>query len=225
MKFRVKYRVTEAGRFLGHLDMTRTIMKTLRRAQIPVMLTEGFNPHPKLSFAMPLSVGHTAAGEYFEVVLAEPMEGEMLKTRFNQYAPPAIVIEAVREMQGPQDSMSSQIGAAFYTLTFPDKAALDSLGSALEEVEKAEKILIMKKTKSKRTETDIKPLIFRLHLTEQAEGLVLQATISHGSQANLKIGDLLLVLERFGAHIHQARIERTALLIKEGDTYRDLLDF
>ncbi len=87
MKLRVKYKVTEEGRFLGHLDLTRTIMKILRRADLPVMLSEGFNPHPRLSFAMPLSVGHTGDGEFFEVVLKEEITEEEFIKIFNKFAP------------------------------------------------------------------------------------------------------------------------------------------
>ena len=229
MKVRVKYQVTEAGRFLGHLDLTRTIMKTLRRANLPVMLTEGFNPHPRLSFAMPLSVGHTALGEYFEITLTEKIPEQEIIERFNQCSPQAIVAAEARAITEKQDSMSSQITCAVYQITLP-LSEKEKVRQAISDILSAETIMIEKKTKRKIKETDIRPLIYDLQIVDQPQeesGILLQALISHGSTDNLKISDLLALFgQRFSdIQVQDGLITREGLYVKEEDQIRSLIDF
>ena len=69
MKVRVKFSKYGPVKFIGHLDVMRYFQKAIRRAGIDVAYSEGFSPHQKLSFASPLSVGHTSSGEYFDMEL------------------------------------------------------------------------------------------------------------------------------------------------------------
>ena len=67
MKVRIKFSKYGPVRFLGHLDVMRYFQKALRRADIDVAYSGGFSPHQIMSFAAPLSVGHTSSGEYFDI--------------------------------------------------------------------------------------------------------------------------------------------------------------
>ena len=69
MKVRVKFSKEGPIKFIGHLDVMRYFQKAIRRAKIDIAYSAGFSPHPILSFASPLSVGHTSQGEYFDMEL------------------------------------------------------------------------------------------------------------------------------------------------------------
>lgn len=223
MKLRVRYKVTEAGRFLGHLDLTRTIMKVLRRADFPVMLSEGFNPHPKLSFAMPLSVGHTGEGEFFEVVLKENIEKEEFLKRFNEFSPQAIEATEVFQVKGNPDSMSSVINSAKYIIIFPETDC-HFLEKKAKEILEAKEISIMKKSKKKTKETDIRPLIFDINISKTGDVCTAEVSIAHGSKENLKVQDLLNLFSEDSINIDGVSIERKGLYIKQGELYNDLID-
>lgn len=222
MKLRVKYEITEAGRYLGHLDLTRTIMKTLRRAQIPVMLSEGFNPHPRLSFAMPLSVGHTGLAEYFEVILAQEISEEEFKESFNQHAPGAIRLTEVKEIKEKSESLFNMINAARYYLDFY-KADCTLLKEACAGILEKKEIIILKKSKKKTKETDIRPLIFQIDLTEYDGFCRLDIALAHGSTANLRVQDLLDLLAREGIDIEDVSPARAGLFFREDQEYHDLM--
>ena len=64
MKIRVKFSKHGAMKFIGHLDIMRYFQKAIRRAEIPIVFTEGFSPHMVMSFASPLGVGIESEGEY-----------------------------------------------------------------------------------------------------------------------------------------------------------------
>ncbi len=224
MKLRVKYKVTEEGRFLGHLDLTRTIMKILRRADLPVMLSEGFNPHPRLSFAMPLSVGHIGDGEFFEVALKEEITEEKFLDVFNKFAPQAIEAIEVREVKGSQKSMSSIINSAIYVLNFTD-ADCALLRKRAADILTEKEIIILKTSKKKTKEADIRPFIYDIIVDEEKDmGCKVKVYIAHGSKENLKVQELLNLFSLEGISIEKVSIKRKGLYIKKDNEYLDLID-
>src|SRR3954468_12553257 len=70
MKVRIRFSKLGKVRFTSHRDVARIWERALRRAAVPVAYTEGFSPHPKLSFGLALSTGHESLGEYLDVDIA-----------------------------------------------------------------------------------------------------------------------------------------------------------
>ncbi len=71
MRLRIKFCKTGELKYIGHLDVMRYFQKVLRRARLNVAFSWGFHPHMIMSFALPLGVGVTSTGEYFDVDMAE----------------------------------------------------------------------------------------------------------------------------------------------------------
>ena len=67
MRMIVAFNKTEQVRHVGHLDMQRAMQRALRRSDLPIRYSNGFNPHALMSFAMPLPVGVGGDEELFEV--------------------------------------------------------------------------------------------------------------------------------------------------------------
>ena len=67
MKIRIRFAKQGMMKFVGHLDMVRYFQKVMRRANVDIVYSEGFSPHPKMSFAAPLGVGIISRGEYFDI--------------------------------------------------------------------------------------------------------------------------------------------------------------
>ena len=84
---RMKFSKGEEVKYISHLDLQRTFQRALRRADIQIAYSQGFNPHPKLSFAMALAVGMTSEGEYVDVELAHPIDAKEMKERLNNLYP------------------------------------------------------------------------------------------------------------------------------------------
>lgn len=72
MKTRIAYSKKREARYIAHLDLTRVFDRALRRAQIEVAYSEGFNPHPKISFGPPLPVGVEGQREFVDIDLKLP---------------------------------------------------------------------------------------------------------------------------------------------------------
>ena len=71
LKVRIKFAKTGCMKYVGHLDIMRFFQKAIRRSQLPIRYSEGFNPHQIMSFAAPLGVGLTSEGEYLDIDLKE----------------------------------------------------------------------------------------------------------------------------------------------------------
>ena len=80
MRYVIKFTKGENIKFIGHLDLMRTIQRIIKRSGLPVEYSKGFNPHMSLSIAQPLSVGVYSDGEYLDLVLTESLGvGEVIE--------------------------------------------------------------------------------------------------------------------------------------------------
>ena len=80
VRYVIKFTKGENIKFIGHLDLMRTIQRIIKRSGLPVEYSKGFNPHMALSIAQPLSVGVYSDGEYLDLVLTESLGvGEVIE--------------------------------------------------------------------------------------------------------------------------------------------------
>lgn len=148
-------------KYISHLDVNRTLQRALTRAALPLRYTEGFNPHPRMVFALPLAVGVESTCEYLDVSFAEPIDAGEAMVRLNRELPEEMQISEIYAPVFP----FKKIGWASYELTlwgafekdFPDK-----LASLL----KSSPLIVTKRTKSGEKETDIAPFIRIAAVTE-----------------------------------------------------------
>lgn len=130
MRVVLEYTIGHRVRFISHLDFMRAIQRTIRRAGIPVAYSEGFNPHPRLSFGLPLPVGVTSSAEYMDIILEKPMDTEELKLKLNNHLPKGITVSAAAEISPSAPSLMSLINWADYRITLD--IPLPGLGSGLQ---------------------------------------------------------------------------------------------
>jgi len=116
-KLRIKYQKSGDLRFLSHLDLIRAFERGLRRAQLPLSFTEGFSPHPKISFGPPLPVGVSSEAEYMDAVLDEKCDLEEITGLLNNAFSEDLLCREVRYIPLDSPSLMSLITLAGYRLT------------------------------------------------------------------------------------------------------------
>ncbi|MCR5042308.1 MAG: TIGR03936 family radical SAM-associated protein [Clostridia bacterium] len=89
---RLWFSKTGLARYTSHLDAARLFARAVRQARIPVWYTEGFNPHPAISFDYPLPLGTEAMREPVEIRLTEPIAPEDAVSRMNSVLPEGFLI-------------------------------------------------------------------------------------------------------------------------------------
>jgi radical SAM-linked protein len=82
-------------KYISHLDLMRLFMRALRRADLPIKITEGFSPHPKLSIKRALKLGLESDNEEATIILKEIIGPEEFKERLQRQLPEGIFIKDV----------------------------------------------------------------------------------------------------------------------------------
>ena len=166
MKVRVKFSKYGPVKFIGHLDVMRYFQKAIRRAGIDVAYSEGFSPHQKLSFASPLSVGHTSSGEYFDMELNSLESVDELKQSLQSTMIDGIDILDVQVLEDSAGNAMASVEAASYYVTFRDEALLPPhFMENLIDFYKKDNIPVVKETKRGHKEINLKESIYELDTT------------------------------------------------------------
>ena len=100
MLIRMQFRKTKEGRFLSHLDLMHTWERVIRRSQLPLAFSQGFNPHPKINFASACAVGTTSDGEYMDMELTQELPLAEVQAALDRAMPPAFAVTAMKVVQG-----------------------------------------------------------------------------------------------------------------------------
>lgn len=195
MKVRIKFKKYGSLRFIGHLDVMRFFQKVMRRAQIPIAFTAGYNPHMIMSFASPLGIGLTSEGEYFDMELAGHISSAEAVRRMNAVTAEGIEVISFRQISEEKKMTGMAIVAAADYLT---DCRCPETGAAFTQELVAgfigqQEMVVTKQTKRSEQETDIRPLIYQMELTKQ--GIYLQ--LAAGSAQNLKPELVMSALCRF----------------------------
>ena len=157
---------------MSHLDLLRCVQRTLRRAEMPMAYSQGFNPHPLLSFAQAMGVGLGSRGDYFEVGLTEELEPAEFVKRFNEKATPGVHVLQARAAAEKEKTVMSQVQAAQYRFTVPEEAE-DTIKDALYTLMNSQTFPYEKKSKSGVKQDDMRPKIFRGSMENRAVEAIL----------------------------------------------------
>ncbi|TCT14922.1 radical SAM-linked protein [Natranaerovirga pectinivora] len=198
MKIRMKFTKTGVMKFVGHLDLLRVFQKTFRRASVPMAYSQGFNPHQLISIGAPLPIGVTSEGEYIDIVIKEKLEKEKAIHMINEVVPSGLRITDWLELEDDAKTSMAIIEAGTYSIQ-PNmwELSVEDTKKAIEAFMSQEEILIMKESKKKRREVNIKEGILMLNFTDDKEFKMFLAT---GSKLNTKPD---LVLEAFSKFINK----------------------
>ncbi len=124
-KIRMKFSKTGRIRFLSHLDFMTILHRSVMRAGIPIAFSQGFNPHPKISFGPPLSVGMESEAEYFDME-TDPLVDLLEATKsLNQNLPEGIRIVESRIVPRKTASLAGIISRYQYAVGMPESIRKD----------------------------------------------------------------------------------------------------
>ncbi|HIV80844.1 MAG TPA: TIGR03936 family radical SAM-associated protein [Candidatus Avanaerovorax faecigallinarum] len=161
-RYAMEFSKTGMIRYTSHLDMLRLFKRTLRKTGVPLAYSQGFNPHPKLGFAQPLSLGYEAKSDYIEFETVTPVDTSELLTKTATAMPEGITVLRCVPVLDNVKSLAAMVVSAEYTIKVPD--ALYG-GMNPEEFTTAflaqDEIVVKKRRKKdkKLVETDIKDRI------------------------------------------------------------------
>ena len=207
---RIVFSKTGRAKYVSHLDLVRTMSRAVRRAGIPLWYTEGFNRHPYLTFAAPLSLGYEGLRETMDLRLEEDMPYDRLVDSFNEVLPEGLTAVSAAEAV----CKAGQLFAAEYRITLYCAAETVRAALALPELP------VEKKTKKKTTKTiDLKPYFANATVAEAGETAVMTVTLPSGGADNVNPGLFVTALDGILGSEIQAEVLRLRLLQADGTEF------
>lgn len=120
MRLRIKYSISGKVRFISHLDLMRVFFRACIKGNIPVLMTQGFSPHLKLSWGLPLSLGMTGSGEYLDMYVEEQVSIPDLRHSLQAGLPRGVTIEEVQQVDEKLPSLAVTLNRALYEVAVPE---------------------------------------------------------------------------------------------------------
>ncbi len=148
---RIRFRKVGSMQYISHLDLQRTLGRVFIRAGLPLWFTKGFNPHPKLNFAMPLSVGTQSEYELLDLRFKTDMDPETVMARMNEQLTDELRVTAV---YAPTTKFS-EIAYAAYKISICTTGADEELATRIDVCLHEGPLVMTKRTKSGEKEIDI----------------------------------------------------------------------
>lgn len=111
-RLRVRYAKRGPMRFTSHRDFARAFERAVRRAGLPVAYSQGFTPHPKISYASAAPTGTASEAEYLEIALHTPVDPEQARAALDAALSPGLDVLEVRPVPRPRPGDNAGPGLA-----------------------------------------------------------------------------------------------------------------
>lgn len=218
MKMRLEITKGDEIRYISHLDYARSIERALRRANLPVAYSEGFNPHMKMAFASALSVGVASYAEYMDVELADGIKVAEAAAALANHLPRGITIKKAREITAKHKALMALVNLAVYRVfVSAGDGEKDTAADAICRFNEGNSVIFVKENPKGRREIDVKQYIEDdIALNTTTSGLELIMTIKITPTGSVKPSEILQVLiDDFGlpADSKAALIDREGLFV------------
>lgn len=174
---KLRLRFTKTGRavYISHLDLMRTMTRAFLRAGCRLKYSEGFNPHPQISIALPLSVGTQSICELMDFKLADDSMPEDMLHMLNHQLPEGLMALEIYE---PERKFKDLKWLWIEGLFEYDERKPDDMLPELQKFFYQDSIVIRKKTKRGIADSDIKPAIKSINFEVNDNDISLSAIIS-----------------------------------------------
>ena len=207
-RYRIQFQKGDLLRYIGHLDLHRTIERTLRRSKLPVDYSKGFNPRVKLNLSSALPLGCTSIAELADIWLLSDLKTSDVLEALRLAAPPGLSFHTVEQIDLKTPSLQSQINAVEY------RAQIQAMGDTTSLVEAVRLILdseeLLRDRRGKRY--DLRPLIQQLELCmDQSAPTRLRMILQVGEGTTGRPEEVLSAL---GIDPAEAHIERTQVFLE-----------
>ena len=174
-KLRLRFEKTGRAVYISHLDLMHTMQRVFSRAGYELKYSEGFNPHPQISIALPLSVGMASRCELMDFKLKEDADLDSLPEKLTAVMPEGLRVTECYEAERKTAALKYlEIEGRFEYDTRP----LEAMCAGLRDFYNGDSIVITKKTKRGVGESDIRPAIREISFEPGTDAVLLHAVIS-----------------------------------------------
>ena len=211
-RLRLTFSKTGPTRFIGHLDLARTLERSLNRAHIPMAYTQGFNQRPRMQMATALPLGFTSESEIADIWLMETMEPGQVQKQLRAKIAPGITIHHIEVVDLKAPNLQTLTTESAYTVTLLDPVDTAVLQQKIDALQICETHLRERGHGKKRKTYDLRPLIYDLAIVPGSEPTQIEMLLALEPGKNGRPDEVLLALDLDPL---ATRIHRTTIALRE----------
>lgn len=200
-------------RFISHLDLQRFFQRAVNRTGLPIAWTQGFNPHPVMSFGSALALGWTSDYEVIDIKLSAPMGRKRTEDAVRAALPEDLPVIEVRMVDDRHPAPMALVRMSDYEVRLEGENA-ETVAAQIPAFMAKDVVTAMKKTKSGEKEINARAMVIHLEQTDVGFNARLMLTERESIKPELLVA---LLSEMAGVAPPQARIHRTALLGEDAE--------
>ncbi len=181
MKYRLCYEKKDSLIFISQLDLQGVFQRAFRRAKVQLEYTQGFHPHPKMTYSPPLPLYVSSKEEYLDVALEGEQDEKEVFEKLSGVLPRDLILKSVEALNENSPSLPQfLIWGDYEIILSSDEPITKNIASLMEEyVNNSSEILIQKKNKKKQLVTkDIRPLIETFSAREVDGEIMIRTSLS-----------------------------------------------
>ena len=157
--YRLYFRKAGLCRFLSHLELRNTLIRAIRRSGVAVKYSEGYSPHPKITFGPALKLGVESMEEIIDVHLCGEVNTAELPARLNSALPDGIFFSSAEPLAPGAKGLSSIIAGFEYEVAFKGDSDTAALKDAVEKFNASPSAIFRKEKEGKVKETELKEVV------------------------------------------------------------------
>jgi radical SAM-linked protein len=207
---RLRFAKAKSARFLSHLELSEAFIRAIMRTDISFVYSQGFHPHPRISFSSATSVGMESIDEFADIRIVTDKPDVTVMEEINLFLPEGLKVQDIEAVTSKDESLNKNVRGFCYSIFLP--AGMNHDISILREKIKyflsADVFVIKRDTKGKIMEKNIRPLVHTIQLDEKNGSLTTAVKITpEGSVRPMEILTEILGIDKDIAII--SRIVRT----------------
>jgi radical SAM-linked protein len=190
-RLRIVFGKFGALKYTSNLDVAKIWERILRRADLPLLYSQGFNTRPRLQLATALPLGITSECELLDVSLREVIPLDGVGESLQAVSPEGMRIYNVEDVDISEPALQTRVRSSQYCIHFPDGLDTTAVQARVDSLLAQETLLVQIERKRKAVDKDLRPLIFDIHFNEQHD-LIIHVAV--GDQGNVRPRDILNAL-------------------------------
>jgi radical SAM-linked protein len=196
--------------YTSNLDIAKIWERVMRRAELPILYSEGFNQRPRIALASALPLGISSECELLDVSLRERIALDGLSDRLQNASPPGLRTNQIIEVPVRNPALQTRVRSSEYRLQLDEDVVRSEIQTRIDNMLKADTLIWERERKGKTIAVDVRPLILGLYLDE-AGNLITHLVV--GDQGNLRpdqvvealgLSDHIIGTHRFALHLDAA---------------------
>ncbi|HTZ38561.1 MAG TPA: TIGR03960 family B12-binding radical SAM protein [Syntrophales bacterium] len=224
--WRLTFAKTGSARFLSHLEVSSALTRAIKRSGLALRYSEGFHPHPKISFAFATAVGMASLEEFADIQIEDGVIDEaQITATINAALPKGLEIRRFSRRTAGEPALAKLVRGFRYRVSIPEGACPEGMEERIAAFLTETSFVVEREGKEKTTRTDVRPYVDRMSIDRETG--VLEMTLRFSEGKTVRPAEILTkALGLDSRTVQQGLLVKTGTILAgdEGDEGRGARD-